>query len=90
MATERVPFRSTEATVTSYGGYVSVRGPGTGVLLSEGQQIHFEGDKRDAKAVGGKLVWLDGPVGGSVVECVQGGPCCEPHPRVFVGVVHPP
>jgi len=68
MATERVPFKSTEAIVASSGGYVSVRGPKTGALLSEGQAIHFEGDKRDARAVGGKLVWLDGPVGGAVSD----------------------
>lgn len=64
-ATERIPCKSTEAVVAAFGRYVSVRGPGTGVLLDDGQEIHFEGDKRDARAVGGKLVWLDGPVGGS-------------------------
>lgn len=64
MATERVPFRSTEAVVSSYGSYISVRGPGLGVLLNEGQEVHFQGDKRDAVNRGGKLVWLDGPVGG--------------------------
>ena len=64
-ATERIPCKSTEATVASFGGYISVRCPSTGRMLSEGQEIHFELDKRDARAVGGKLVWLDGPVGGS-------------------------
>lgn len=62
-ATERVPCKSTEATISSSGQYVGVRCPTTGATLSEGQNVHFQGDFRDAVARGGKLVWLDGPVG---------------------------
>lgn len=66
---ERLNCKSTEAVVSASNGYISVRGGGTGVLLAEGQEVHFQGDKRDAVNRGGKLVWLDGPVGST------GGPC---------------
>lgn len=62
---ERLNCKSTEAVIASFGEYVSIRGGGIGILLTDGQEVHFQGDKRDAVNRGGKLVWLDGPLGGA-------------------------
>ena len=64
-ATERMPCKSSEATVIASATYLWVSCPTEGRLMPEGMEVHYQGDKRDFVVRSLKLVPLDGPLGGA-------------------------
>lgn len=62
-----LPGKSSDYVVTGgWSGGIFLRGPdGANQIINAGYELHFEGDERDAAIASGRLVFEDGPVGGS-------------------------